>query len=234
MLSACADGLLDEGVVEPEDFAELLVVHVGEPGFARAHGHVRDGLLCLEKRVDFFFERSLGDEPVDLHVARLPDTEGAVGGLRFDGGVPPQVVMDDLRCGGEVEARTARLEREDEHLAFGVLLEVLDHGGALRLRASAVVEVRAEPEFLRDGLFEQESHLGELREDERLFALFLNGGEQVEEHLHFAGGKGRRRFGGLSDLLLRCGCGSLQECRGVVAYLLEGENHLQYDSLALE
>ena len=147
--------MLDEGVVEPEDFAELLVVHIGEPGFARAHGHVRDGFLCLEKRVDFFFERSLGDEPVDLHVARLPDTEGAVGGLRFDGGVPPQVVMDDLRCGGEVEARSARLEREDEHLAFGVLLEVLDHGGALRLRASAVVEVRAEPEFFRDGLFEQ-------------------------------------------------------------------------------
>ena len=238
--------MLDEGVVEPEDFAELLVVHVGEPGFARAHGHVRDGLLGFQKRVDFFFERSLGDEPVDLHVARLPDTEGAVGGLRFDGGVPPQVVMDDLRCGGEVEARSARLEREDEHLAFGVLLEVLDHGGALRLRASAVVEVRAEPEFLRDGLFEQESHLGELREDERLFALFLDGGEQVEEHLHFAGGKGRRaccwracgrrifcwcRFG---DFLLRCNSRALQECRGVVANLLQGENHLQYDSLALE
>ena len=116
--------MLYEGVVESEDFAELLVVHVGEPGFTRAHGHVRDGFLCLEKRVDFFFERSLGDEPVDLHVACLPDTEGAVGGLRFDGGVPPQVVMDDLRCGGEVEARTARLEREDEHLAFGVSFRV--------------------------------------------------------------------------------------------------------------
>ena len=29
--------------------------------------------------------------------------------------------------------------------------------------------------------------IGELREDERLFALFLDGGEQVEEHLQLAG-----------------------------------------------
>ena len=69
--------MLDEGVVEAEDFAELLVVHVGKPGFARAHGHVGDGLLGFQQRVDFFFERSLGNEPVDLHIARLPDTEGA-------------------------------------------------------------------------------------------------------------------------------------------------------------
>ena len=146
----CTEGLLYERVVEPEDFAELLVVHVGEPGFARAHGHVRDGFLCLEKCVDFFFERSLGDKAVDLDVSLLPDTERAVGRLRFDGGVPPQVVMDDLRCCGEVEARSARLEREDKHFAVRVPMEILDDFGALFLRAAAVVEMRAQSEFCFD------------------------------------------------------------------------------------
>ena len=31
------------------------------------------------------------------------------------------------------------------------------------------------------------AHFGKLREDERLFALLLDGGEKVQEHLHLAG-----------------------------------------------
>ena len=183
-------GQLYEGVLDAEHFDELLVVHVGKPGFARAYGHFGDGLLCFQQRVDLFFEGSLGDEPVDLNVARLPDTERAVGGLRLDGRVPPQVVMDDLRCRGEVEPGTARLERKDEHLAIGVFLEIADHFGALRLCAAAVVKMRAEGELLFDGRFQEFAHFGKLREDERLFALFLNGGEQVQQHLEFAGTHG--------------------------------------------
>ena len=164
----------------------MLVVHVGKPCFTGIHGHVRNSLLRFEEGVNFFFERSLGDETVDLNVSLLANAECAVGGLRFDGGVPPQIVMDDLLGSDEVEACATCLEREDEHLAVRIFLEVLDHFGALRLRAAAVIEVRAESEFGFDGGFEQVAHFGKLRKDERLFALILDGREQVEEHLHLA------------------------------------------------
>ena len=80
----------------------MLVVHVGEPCFAGVHGQVGDGFFGFEEGVDFLFECAFGDKAVDLDVALLADTEGAVGGLGFDGGVPPQIVMDDLRGGDEV------------------------------------------------------------------------------------------------------------------------------------
>ena len=99
--------MLYEGVVQAEDFGELLVVHVGEPCFAGVHGQVGDGFFGFEEGVDFLFECALGDKAVNLYVALLTDTEGAIGGLRFDGWVPPQIVMDDLRCRGEVEPGAA-------------------------------------------------------------------------------------------------------------------------------
>ena len=80
----------------------MLVVHVGEPCFAGVHGQVGDGFFGFEERVDFLFEGAFGNKAVDLDVALLTDTEGAVGGLCFDGGVPPQIVMDDLRGGDKV------------------------------------------------------------------------------------------------------------------------------------
>lgn len=171
------------GVLESEYFAEFLVAHVGKPCLAGVHGHVGDGPLGLEQRVDFFFEGALGDEPVDLDVFCLADSEGAVCSLGFDGGVPPEIVVDDLGGCGEVEAGAARLERQDEDFAVGILLEVENHCGALGLGAAAVVEVREESEFLFDGCFEERSHLCKLRKDECLFALFLDALEQVQKHL---------------------------------------------------
>ena len=179
--------VLHNRVIQAEYFGELLVVHVGEPCFAGVHGQVGDGFFGFEERVDFLFEGALGDKAVDLNVALLADTEGAVGGLRFDGGVPPQIVMDDLRGGDEIEAGATSLERENEHFAVWIFLEILDHFGTLRLCATAVVEMRAEAEFAFDGGFEQVAHFGKLCEDERLFALFLDGCEEVQEHLHLAG-----------------------------------------------
>ena len=93
---------LHNRVVQAEDFGELLVVHVGEPCFAGVHGQVGYSFFGFEERVDFLFEGAFGNKAVDLDVALLADTEGAVGGLRFDGGVPPQIVMDDLRGGDKV------------------------------------------------------------------------------------------------------------------------------------
>ena len=131
----------------------MLVVHVGEPCFASVHGQVGDGFFGFEEGVDLLFEGAFGDKTVDLDVALLADTEGAVGGLCFDGRVPPQIVMDDLRGCDEIEAGASCLEREDEYFAVWIFLEILDHFGTLRLCATAVVEMRTEAEFAFDGGF---------------------------------------------------------------------------------
>ena len=52
-----------------------------------------------------------------------------------------------------------------------------------------MVEIYGNAQFLFDGFLQQKSHLGELGEDECLFALLLDGGEQVQEHLELAGGE---------------------------------------------
>ena len=100
-------------LVEIEYFGELLVVHVRKPGFAGIHGHIGDSLLCLQQGVDFFFEGTLGNKAVHLNILGLPDTEGAVGCLRLNRRIPPQVVMNHLRGGSQIQAGSSRLQRQD-------------------------------------------------------------------------------------------------------------------------
>ena len=81
---------------------------------AGAHGQLGQFALGADHVVDAFLEGAAGDEAVHLHVALLADAVGAVGGLRLDGGVPPQVEVDDVGGGGEVQAGAAGLQREQE------------------------------------------------------------------------------------------------------------------------
>jgi hypothetical protein len=64
---------------------------------------------------------------LDEHRLGLAEAVGAVGGLVFDGRVPPRVVVDHRVGGGEVEADAAGLQadQEDRHLA---VLELADRG----------------------------------------------------------------------------------------------------------
>ena len=64
--------------------------------------------------VDPLFHRALADELVDEHVFLLADAKGPVGGLVFDGGVPPAVEMHDVRSRRQIEARAAGFERQDK------------------------------------------------------------------------------------------------------------------------
>jgi hypothetical protein len=66
--------------------------------------------LALLEFEDAVLDGVLGDEAVDEHGAVLADAVGAVGGLIFDGGVPPGVEQEDVVGGGEVEAGAAGLE----------------------------------------------------------------------------------------------------------------------------
>lgn len=60
--------------------------------------------FVLDHGVYLFLEGAFGDEAVDLHIAVLSDAVGAVGGLGFYRGIPPQVIVDDMSGRGEVEA----------------------------------------------------------------------------------------------------------------------------------
>lgn len=54
------------------------------------------------EREDLLFDGIFGDQSVDGHGAELSESVGSVGGLVFDGWVPPGVHVDDVIGGGEV------------------------------------------------------------------------------------------------------------------------------------
>ena len=126
---------------ERDELGELLVGQLGDPALAGADDGAGELLLLVDHPVDPFLQRAAADELVDLHVPRLADAEGAVGRLVLDRRVPPAVEVEDVRGAGEVEARAARLQREDEEeRRVVVLLEAADHLGAREARDAAVEE----------------------------------------------------------------------------------------------
>ena len=54
---------------------------------------------------NLFLDRAARDQFVAGHDFRLADAVRAVGGLRFDGGVPPRIEMNDGIRAGQVQAR---------------------------------------------------------------------------------------------------------------------------------
>lgn len=69
--------------------------------------------LVLNHLVDALLEGVLSDEAVDEDVLVLADAVGTVGGLGLDSGVPPEVEVDDVAGGGEVEAGAGGFQGEE-------------------------------------------------------------------------------------------------------------------------
>jgi hypothetical protein len=59
---------------------------------------------------DGFLDGAARDQADDGDGAALADAVAAIGGLIFDGGVPPGIEVDDGVGGGEVEASAASFE----------------------------------------------------------------------------------------------------------------------------
>ena len=211
--SAVAVGSLEQFVgFEFEQFGEGAVGEFGEEALALVDDFGGEGGLVLDHVVDAVFEGAAADEFVHHDAAGLADAEGAIGGLVLDGGVPPAVVVEDVRGAGEVEAEAAGFEREDEGLRDGGGLEVAHHGVA-RGAGDAAVEVgHVAAEGLAEVLREQVAHLGVLREDERAFAAGEDFFELLFEAREFAGAF--RFAGDVAEVLL-------EVVGGVVADLFE-------------
>ena len=87
----------------------------------------------------------LRDHADDSNGTILADALDAVGGLIFDGGVPPpRVEVNDVGCAGRVEAGAARAQRKQEGVG-GAGLEGAHALFAFGRRRGALDKVRSQP-----------------------------------------------------------------------------------------
>ncbi len=66
----------------------------------------------------FFFDGVFTDQPIDSHRPGLTNSMSPVGGLVFNGRIPPGVHMQDIIGSSEVQSQTARFEADQEQIAF--------------------------------------------------------------------------------------------------------------------
>lgn len=89
---------------------QLVGAHFSEHGLSasrRSENVLGECEFFFDEGVDALFDGALADEFVDEDVLLLADAEGAIGGLIFDGGIPPTIEVDDVAGGGEIEAGAA-------------------------------------------------------------------------------------------------------------------------------
>lgn len=87
-----------------EYFTQFTVTEVSNPALAGLDSHVCEVPLVLNHLINALLEGVLGDETVYDDVLVLSDAVGAVCGLCFHCGVPPEIVVDDVAGSSEVEA----------------------------------------------------------------------------------------------------------------------------------
>ena len=90
-----------------------------------------EAFLILEKE-DFFFDSVFADEAENKDVVLLAYAMSATHGLVFDGWIPPVVEEDDTVGRGEVEAKTACLQTNQEYGNAIVRLEQSHRRGAIK------------------------------------------------------------------------------------------------------
>ena len=93
--------------MEALSLQELEDVFPGELGdrlVVAADDFLDDAPLPVLHLNDLFFDRAVSDQLVDRDRLFLSNTVNTVGGLVFDGGVPPHVVVDDGVSADEVES----------------------------------------------------------------------------------------------------------------------------------
>lgn len=118
--------------------------------------------------MDALFHGMFAEQLVDKDGFVLADAIRAVGGLRFGGGVPPRIVVDDGVGSSEIESRATSFERDEKERDFSGL-ELLDQSAAV-LAAAGEDEV-GNVVFLQMLLNDGE-HAGELGEEQNATTFF--------------------------------------------------------------
>ena len=134
--------------------------------------HLRQRLLLARLEQDVLLHRGLGDEPVDVHVARLANAVRAVLRLRVHGGVPVAVVEDHRVGALQVDAQPAGARRQDEAEDARVAVEAVHHALAL-LDLGRAVEAQVRVALQRQELLQHVEHARHLRENEASVAASL-------------------------------------------------------------
>lgn len=146
------------------------VIDIGAIEFCGAgggggHDGVVEGGFAFFEGHHFFFDGVAHEEAVDEDGVFLADAVGAVGGLVFDGGVPPGVEVEDVGGSGEIEAGAAGFEGDEEDGGAETALELLDEVFSFRDGGGAVEPEVGDFGFGEVGLEGVEGG-GELGEDE--------------------------------------------------------------------
>ena len=140
----------------------------------------------VKNPVNPVLKRAVRDEKVHKHGAGLPDAVGPVGSLVLDGRVPPAVVVYDMRGLREVQAETARLQRQDKRRGRLGCIE----GGDLRIAhgrgLSPVQEEHLSGELLFDERLEPFGDLHVLGEHQRGLSGVENALQKLKKTLHLA------------------------------------------------
>ena len=129
---------------------------------------------------DTLFDCAACDEAVHCDLAGLPETMGAVHGLRVDGGVPITVVEDDCVGGGEVDTETTGASREEEDEDLWGRLEVGD-GVATVFELGRSIETAVLVVAVCEVLLHQVDHTGHLEVQKDTVSAFLELAEEPVE-----------------------------------------------------
>ena len=146
-----------------EEAAEVFVGEAFHEGGVVIEGGVHEVAFFFLEFEDFFFDGAGGDEFVNGDGTLLTDAVGPVGGLGFDGGVPPWVEVDDGVGFGEVESVAAGFEADEKDTFVRIGLESVDLGGAV---GGGAVDVTVVEVGGSDGFLEEAEHAGEGAEDD--------------------------------------------------------------------
>lgn len=118
---------------------------------------------------DLLFDRALGDEAIDRHWACLTEAVGAIRSLVFDGRIPPRVHMHHVVGCRQVQAKSARLQADQEDITLA-RLKCLNAFFSF-LGWCAAIEILVGDAFVIERLSEDRQMVHELAEHQYLVAI---------------------------------------------------------------
>ena len=107
-------------------------------GVGRVDGRGDDRLLAALEREDLLLDRARGDHLHDVDGLLLPDAVRAVRRLILHRRIPPRIVVHHHVRAREIEARTARHERDEEDRGLRVAVEAVAFAEAVLRRSVEV------------------------------------------------------------------------------------------------